>query len=156
MVDLYGGAITVELPEPFVDVSTMREVPDNQEVFIFEGATVDTDESLIIDLIELEDKPVDQSIGNIVEDLVQKEVVVMGPTLVDTSTNESLQAPIYTYNVELENGVNILISVLRIYKANTDILLSLNKKTHEETPVRVQKLKQIGASINIRDWGLFV
>lgn len=153
---MYGGAITVELPQPYVDVSTMRQVPDNQEVFIFEGSSADSDESLIVDLIELEDKPMDQCIGNIVDDLVQTETVVTGPKLLHTTSNESLDnAPIYTYGVELENGVSILISVLRIQKAGTDLILSLNKKGDEETAVRLQRIESMGKSIRINDWGLF-
>jgi hypothetical protein len=31
-VELYGGAAEVALPQRFVDVSTIRPVPDNQEV----------------------------------------------------------------------------------------------------------------------------
>ncbi|KAL2268462.1 hypothetical protein VTJ83DRAFT_3308 [Remersonia thermophila] len=32
--NLYGGAIVCDLPENFADVSTIRQVPDNQEVYI--------------------------------------------------------------------------------------------------------------------------
>ena len=32
--DLYGGAITVQLPKDYIDVSDLRQVPDHQEVFL--------------------------------------------------------------------------------------------------------------------------
>ena len=32
--DLYGGAITVELPKEYIDASDLRQVPDHQEVFL--------------------------------------------------------------------------------------------------------------------------
>lgn len=32
--ELYGGAITVELPHDIVDASNLRQVPDHQEVFL--------------------------------------------------------------------------------------------------------------------------
>ncbi|KAK8175181.1 ran-interacting Mog1 protein [Phyllosticta citrichinensis] len=46
--ELYGGAITVELPAAFADVSTIRQVPDNQEVYLErDGFT-----SVIFDIME--------------------------------------------------------------------------------------------------------
>ncbi|RMD40881.1 hypothetical protein DV735_g4223, partial [Chaetothyriales sp. CBS 134920] len=32
--DLYGGAITTELPSDYVDASSVRQVPDHQEVYL--------------------------------------------------------------------------------------------------------------------------
>lgn len=44
-ISLFGGAMTVRLPANFIDVSDLRQVPDNQEVFLnsdgFESITVD-------------------------------------------------------------------------------------------------------------------
>ena len=55
MRKLYGGAIVADIPSRFIDISMFREVPDNQEVY----ADVDTDESVIVELLELDD-----SLGN--------------------------------------------------------------------------------------------
>ncbi|CAK9440163.1 uncharacterized protein LODBEIA_P42630 [Lodderomyces beijingensis] len=57
---LYGGAIEIaKLPPSFIDVSTIRQVPDTQEVFIHQipdDATTESavcyDQSLIFDLLE--------------------------------------------------------------------------------------------------------
>lgn len=65
-VELYGGAITTVLPDGFLDVSLLREVPDTQEVYVNSrdpAASVSNDglgynESIIFDLlqrIEVED-----------------------------------------------------------------------------------------------------
>ncbi len=32
--DLYGGAIAVQIPKDYIDVSDLRQVPDHQEVFL--------------------------------------------------------------------------------------------------------------------------
>jgi hypothetical protein len=32
-MDLFGGAVTVTLPKKFSDCSTLRDVPDNQEMW---------------------------------------------------------------------------------------------------------------------------
>ncbi|BBM97093.1 hypothetical protein MPTK1_1g02960 [Marchantia polymorpha subsp. ruderalis] len=45
---LFGGAITCRVPSRFVDVSDIREVPDNQEVL----CDYDREESIIIELLE--------------------------------------------------------------------------------------------------------
>lgn len=47
---LFGGALSVSVPSEFADVSKIREIPDNQEVF----AHAETDRSLIVELLEME------------------------------------------------------------------------------------------------------
>ncbi len=46
---LFGGAISAVIPERFRDISAIRDVPDNQEVFV----DVDRDDSAIVELLEL-------------------------------------------------------------------------------------------------------
>jgi len=45
---LYGGAITCDLPDHFADVSKLRQVPDNQEVWIDKDGFT----SIIFDITE--------------------------------------------------------------------------------------------------------
>ncbi|BHF60133.1 hypothetical protein SprV_0100309400 [Sparganum proliferum] len=45
---LFGGAFQILLPASFKDVSTFRQVPDNQEVFVND----DNNESLSIDILD--------------------------------------------------------------------------------------------------------
>lgn len=47
---LYGGAITAQIPSDYTDISNIRQVPDNQEVF----SHADTDRSVIIELLEMQ------------------------------------------------------------------------------------------------------
>lgn len=56
---LFGGAITTSIPSTFIDASTLREIPDNQEVFV----DTDTDQSIIIELLQMESEVVDSEIG---------------------------------------------------------------------------------------------
>jgi hypothetical protein len=49
--DLFGGAIKAKLPSNAVDISDLREVPDNQEGFF--NST--TNQSIIIDILEYVD-----------------------------------------------------------------------------------------------------
>ncbi|KAH9967891.1 Mog1p/PsbP-like protein [Russula dissimulans] len=46
--DLFGGAITVSLPEDFFDASLLRQVPDTQEVYL----SSDSDDSIIVEILE--------------------------------------------------------------------------------------------------------
>ncbi|OAV99624.1 hypothetical protein PTTG_11730 [Puccinia triticina 1-1 BBBD Race 1] len=45
-VQLFGGAITIDLPPKIIDVSTFRQVPDSQEVFISTSSRDSSDEQL--------------------------------------------------------------------------------------------------------------
>ncbi|KAF8948089.1 hypothetical protein BGZ47_006497 [Haplosporangium gracile] len=47
--ELYGGAITINLPSKFGNISHVREVPDHQEVFV----NLDEDQSVIVEILEL-------------------------------------------------------------------------------------------------------
>lgn len=55
---LYGGAITVDIPTGVLDASNFRQIPDTQEVFVANSDNVDNyaqlnkDDSIIVDLME--------------------------------------------------------------------------------------------------------
>ncbi|KAJ2005173.1 hypothetical protein GGI04_002120 [Coemansia thaxteri] len=46
--DLFGGAMSIDLCDDMVDVSEIRQVPDNQEVFV----STNSDDSVIIEILE--------------------------------------------------------------------------------------------------------
>ncbi|CAI5733345.1 unnamed protein product [Peronospora destructor] len=48
---LFGGALSCEIPDDFADVSSFRQVPDNQEVF----ANATTDQCIIVELLQYEE-----------------------------------------------------------------------------------------------------
>jgi hypothetical protein len=51
---LFGGAISCWVPDGFVDVSTLRQVPDNQEVFVAEQG----DEAMLsVEVLEYAEVP---------------------------------------------------------------------------------------------------
>ncbi|KAF9922187.1 hypothetical protein FBU30_007721 [Linnemannia zychae] len=55
--ELYGGAITINLPSKFGNISHIREVPDHQEVFV----NVDEDQSVIVEILELATEASDEN-----------------------------------------------------------------------------------------------
>ncbi|KAJ3043918.1 hypothetical protein HDV00_003958 [Rhizophlyctis rosea] len=54
---LYGGAISAAIPDAYIDVSILREVPDHQEVFVDQA----TDQSLIVEILELAETPAEEA-----------------------------------------------------------------------------------------------
>lgn len=52
-VKLFGGAISTVIPTGFLDASTLRQIPDTQEVFVnLSNKEFSNDDSLIFDLME--------------------------------------------------------------------------------------------------------
>lgn len=49
--DLYGGAISINLPDSFKDVSDLRPVPDHQEVYLDQHSSA----SFIMEILNYED-----------------------------------------------------------------------------------------------------
>lgn len=56
LTPLYGGAITASLPTSFKDASSLRQIPDHQEVYI------DSDgySSIVVDILEYVAKDTDE------------------------------------------------------------------------------------------------
>lgn len=57
--NLYGGAATIVLPAEFVDVSTLRQVPDHQECFF----AANTGQLVVIELLQIPEDPADAAQG---------------------------------------------------------------------------------------------
>ncbi|RKU41693.1 multicopy suppressor of ts gsp1 [Coniochaeta pulveracea] len=139
---LFGGAITVELPSKFADVSQLREVPDHQEVYIDKDGFT----SIIVEITErvgskgassLEDDG--RALTTHLEELVGDDIDTVkvwnttetqftsipeelpAYTLIATQTpkvpNERKSAPDFTA---------LILTLLRIERLSTDILITVN------------------------------
>jgi hypothetical protein len=69
---LFGGAITMTLPASFEDVSTIRQVPDHQEVFVDQL----TDMSLIVEILAFEEVSNEGAAQHFFDDLAQFNEVI--------------------------------------------------------------------------------
>ena len=49
LAQLFGGAITCAIPGEFDDISSVRQVPDNQEVYVHRSGDV----SIIVEILEM-------------------------------------------------------------------------------------------------------
>ena len=66
--DLYGGAIKISIPNCFIDGSNIREVPDNQELFLDVNAS---NRSIIIELLSFEQVKDEESVKYFFVDLCE-------------------------------------------------------------------------------------
>lgn len=141
--NLFGGAITVQIPREFSDISVIRAVPDNQEVF----SHAETDRSVIIELLELQDIPPDCfpaefHLNSIAEDSGATEartnkVITLSPSdfpaLQEDDPSLSITAAYGTHVVskfrdaaELASHVDVYVACVRLPRATTDLLVVFN------------------------------
>ncbi|KAH7029331.1 uncharacterized protein B0I36DRAFT_131137 [Microdochium trichocladiopsis] len=162
---LYGGALICDLPTHFADVSTIRQVPDNQEVYIDkEGFT-----SIVFDITERVGGPgstpeIDgEALTTHLEDIVGDEIArtkvwnsasthfsrldesipaytliaTQSPKPADPSRGPASGSPDFTA---------IILTLLRLEREKTDILVTINvphiKGEYDEEEVDLELGKQ--------------
>jgi len=178
---LFGGAIQCYIPPRFDDVSKVREIPDNQEVF----ADASTEQSIIIELLESD---LQYSNENIVKFHFTELASANSSSQYQISRIESLDLPNFGQDVikyvlfgtqqvskfreQASNTVNIYLCVIRIPQVQTDVLITLNDGVivnptssslkfivPEAKPNAGQTMElfmEILKSFRIVDYGLFV
>ncbi|KUI58210.1 putative ran guanine nucleotide release factor [Cytospora mali] len=177
---LFGGALEAELPEQFADVSTIRQVPDNQEVFIDKDGFT----SIIFDITERVGGPgsspeIDgKALTTHLEELVGSDVdtvKVWNSTETEFSKLDP-EIPAYTLiatqtpppdpskKADVPDFTAIILTLLRLEKESTDILMTINvphiKGEYDEEEVDLQLGKQgklIGDAVEFaaRIWATF-
>ena len=149
--ELFGGAITVDLPTRLVDVSDFRPVPDNQEVW----TDADRDESIIVELLERVDVgPSDaegaaawffRDLAAVNDASVESGLSRISRTTVMTGDEHlpSLNGPfahasmcVGTQTVakgrdgdDARNDVEVVVVNVRLPQVRTDVLVTLNRTT---------------------------
>lgn len=183
MVELYGGAITVELPSDAIDVSTFRQIPDTQEVFLIEKPTR-LDQSLIFDLLERVDSlSLPEVVAVHLDDILDEPASQVAP--LESFQNDNLECESHAFLVkpspsklETETAkVFMLLVIHRVEKVQSDIIITMNVpiESGEVTPeVFLQKveealsfssdsiigeaygvIKKASTSYKVLDWALF-
>eukprot|EP00931_Biecheleriopsis_adriatica_P039642 TRINITY_DN22658_c0_g1_i1.p1 TRINITY_DN22658_c0_g1~~TRINITY_DN22658_c0_g1_i1.p1 ORF type:complete len:213 (+),score=49.92 TRINITY_DN22658_c0_g1_i1:79-639(+) len=176
-VELYGGAISCDLPRSFSDASNFREVPDHQEVW------VDTcsDRSLMIEILESKDVTDDEAISFFLSDLAAFNAAV-DPTVVERRVLAAEEVPhlppevrclhgvgeqtIAKFKEVRGNRVRIHAAALRLQHQSTDILITLNdpvaidpESSSASAPAADSRAEAIFSSVlrsfRIVDWNLF-
>lgn len=137
---LFGGALSALLPHSATDISKLREIPDNQEVF----AHAHTDQSLIVELVEYQGQVADQDAAKYhFEDIAGSnkalepgsfEVTAVVPfsksevSLSDCSSAWMLTGTqsVSKFNEEARNVVTIRLGLFRLPQFSTDVLITFN------------------------------
>ncbi|KAJ9149151.1 Mog1p/PsbP-like protein [Coniochaeta hoffmannii] len=139
---LFGGALVADLPDKFADVSKLREVPDNQEVWIDKDGFT----SIIFDITErvgpagsgLETDG--RALTTHLEDLVGSDIdtVKVWNTTETQFTNLDDDLPAYTLiatqtpksgskeRSSAPDFTALILTLLRLEKESTDILITIN------------------------------
>lgn len=178
---LFGGALVCDLPEKFADVSKLRQVPDNQEVYIDkEGFT-----SIIFDITERvgpagSTPEIDgRAMTTHLEELVGTDVdtVKVWNTTETQFSRLDYDIPAYTLIATKTPPVDpsqsksaapdftaIILTLLRLEKELTDILITINvphiKGEYDEEEIDLELGKQgqlIGDAVEYaaRIWDTF-
>ncbi|KJZ76193.1 hypothetical protein HIM_04275 [Hirsutella minnesotensis 3608] len=160
---LYGGAMVCDLPESFVDVSKLREVPDNQEVWIDKNGFT----SIIFDITERVGGPgsgpeIDgRAMTTHLEDMVGTDidtVRIWNTAETEFSRLES-KPPAYTLiatqtpkvgqsrdRTSAPDFTAIIMTLVRLESYKTDILITINvphiKGEYDEDQVDLELGKQ--------------
>lgn len=183
MVQLYGGAISVEIPSDAVDVSTFRQIPDTQEVFLLEKPS-GLDQSLIFDLLErVESLTLPEVVAVHLDDILDEPALQVAP--LESFHNDHLECESHSFLVKpgpskLETDdakLFMLLVIHRVEKVQTDIIITMNIpiESGNVTPdVFLQKveealsisgdaimgeaygvIKKAATSYKVLDWALF-
>lgn len=179
---LFGGALSTFIPSSATDISNLREIPDNQEVF----AHAHTDQSIIVELLEYQSQVSDQDAARYhFEDIAGSnralepgafQVTNVTPlpkselSLSQCASGWFLTGTqsVSKFNEEARNTVTIHLGLFRLPQFSTDILVTFNDpqsispdsssassaETHRE-PWTVQDFHRVLQSLTLHDPGLF-
>jgi hypothetical protein len=176
--DLFGGAIVMDIPTTYTDISDFRPIPDNQEVF----SDGQTDQSLIVELLEHEPNIPDEESGryyfaeigdcNEVDKnqmIVEKEEPFECPHLPTSSVNIAVGTQVvFKYHDEKKappvkpSTVKVFVGCIRLRNVASDIVVSVNMPTSVANQ-RVSPTESFNSSLfetimgsfQVKDWGLF-
>ncbi|XP_020774438.1 ran guanine nucleotide release factor [Boleophthalmus pectinirostris] len=179
---LFGGALSAAIPPSSTDISTLREIPDNQEVF----AHPHTDQSIIVELLEYQSQVADEDAARYhFEDIAGSNKALEPGTFQVTniiplpkselSLSQCSSGWLLTgtqsvskFNEEARNTVTIHLGLFRLPQFSTDILVTFNDPQsispdsssassagmHSE-PWTVQDFQRLLQSLTLHDPGLF-
>ncbi|KAL7923143.1 hypothetical protein ACQKWADRAFT_290086 [Trichoderma austrokoningii] len=181
-IPLYGGAITCDLPKHFADVSKLRQVPDNQEVWIDKDGFT----SIIFDISERvggagSSPEIDgRAMTTHLEDMVGSDidtVKIWNTAETEFTKMSDLKHPAYTLiatqtpktpssgSSAAPDFTAITMTLLRLEEQKTDILITINvphiRGEYDADEVDLELGKQgklIGDAVEIaaRIWETFV
>ncbi|XP_062400243.1 ran guanine nucleotide release factor-like [Sardina pilchardus] len=137
---LFGGALSATIPPSAQDISELREIPDNQEVF----AHRETDQSIIVELLDYQSHVENEDAAKYhFEDVAGSNKAsepgtcevrsVQAIPKAELSLQQCASAWLLTggqlvskFNEEAKNTVNIHMCLFRLPQFSTDVLVTFN------------------------------
>uniref|UniRef100_A0A1A8JW08 RAN guanine nucleotide release factor n=1 Tax=Nothobranchius kuhntae TaxID=321403 RepID=A0A1A8JW08_NOTKU len=177
---LFGGALSAVIPPLATDISELREIPDNQEVF----AHPHTDQSLIVELVEYQAQVTDQNAARYHFEDIAGCNKALEPGAFEVSGLVALPKPelalaecscawmltgtqrVSKFNEEARNTLTIHLGVFRLPQFSTEVLITFNDpqsispdsssasaaETHMWT---LQDFRSLLQTLTLHDPGLF-
>ncbi|KAG8690663.1 hypothetical protein FRC11_009961 [Ceratobasidium sp. 423] len=173
--ELFGGAITVQLPAGLTDASDLRQVPDTQEVFL----ATDSDVSVVFEILQRvePDNPIEVAKFHFDSLSHDNDAVSSTVEFVNTPAQQPESAgPIKLsvlqgtqlvpkFNRTHPDTVKIFLAVYRVVEKDIDLVLTFNVPVQTEktgSAVDAEGAKRwfdayeaAVASLKIIDFGLF-
>eukprot|EP00928_Gymnodinium_smaydae_P015011 TRINITY_DN15506_c0_g1_i1.p1 TRINITY_DN15506_c0_g1~~TRINITY_DN15506_c0_g1_i1.p1 ORF type:complete len:216 (+),score=51.78 TRINITY_DN15506_c0_g1_i1:59-649(+) len=176
-IELYGGALSCELPVTFADASNFRQVPDHQEVWVDSGS----DRSFMVEILERktevsDDRAVEFFLQDLAEFNDARNSRVLSSRKLDNAEIPGVPADaacfvgvgeqsVAKFNDGRENTLHVHLCAIRLRELETDLLVMLNnpvaidpESSSADVPV-LQGAEELFArllrSFRIIDVGLF-
>ena len=175
---LFGGALSASLPQTYIDTSNLRQIPDNQEVYL----EADGFASITFDLLErVTDRSSDEgALLYHLEELLDEERFCFHD--MKKVELEGLPGfPTHVGCVSTKPKVNklggkdvtvLFVLLVRLERVETDLVITVNvpyrgrefkglvleiraSDMDKKLSRGLEILEAIGSSLEIRDWGLF-
>ncbi|EJU05527.1 Mog1p/PsbP-like protein [Dacryopinax primogenitus] len=139
MRELFGGAITVNLPDELIDASDFRQIPDTQEVFLDK----ESDVSFVIEILELVNTPSFGDAATFHFDSLAHDNDAEGKRIDEVVPPVDLSPPpcppnqpvptlltgrqfVRKFNRPEPDEVRIVLALFRIPAKNADVVMSMN------------------------------
>ncbi|KIK93505.1 hypothetical protein PAXRUDRAFT_828898 [Paxillus rubicundulus Ve08.2h10] len=171
---LFGGAIVAQLPADIIDASDIRQVPDSQEVFLYNDVT---GSSLVVEVLERVTAPDDtKAVKYHFEALADDNDAIVStmqdPIVIPNDRGDETPSPIVlrgTQNIRkfsqtAVDQVEVLMALFRVQSKHADVVVSANilKSSGGQVMVAEEKAAAIAfdfnllvSSLSIVDYGLF-
>ncbi|GIQ82463.1 Ran-interacting Mog1 protein [Kipferlia bialata] len=178
---LFGGCIGCVFPVDMVDVSTLRQVPDHQEVRVrVEGEPLR--QTMIVDLLEMVSEPdMDKALTHHLKDLMlslepeqgqelSRQLVPIPKQVCEARLGKGSRVMSCTHRLKTTRGrkgttdeseaeiVYLHLALLRVPRATSDIVVSVTTpvaKVNDTVPEGQDLFRAAVGTFAILDWGLF-
>ncbi|KAF9653043.1 Mog1p/PsbP-like protein [Thelephora ganbajun] len=133
--DLFGGAIVFSIPPQCKDVSDLRQVPNNQEAFVYRNSPI----SIIVEVLERvaqkdDDEAAKFHFDSLAHDNSATSSSVESVTKIPNNRGDKTPSPVVLkgtqfvrkFNSTVPDIIHVLLAVFRVESKNVDLVLSMN------------------------------